>query len=385
MNERALRPTALPERADAIDALRGACLFGVLLVNALTHFRVSAFERYLPAAERTPLDAFLTSAVAIALEAQAYVLLSLLFGVGLAAQHERARDAGRSFALLAARRLASLFVLGALHMVLIWDGDILALYAIAGLVVAPLFALGSRALLIAAVLFFVVAVLPLPYPTAFPSVDAMAAHVEQARHVYAHGSYGAVLAFRSREVVPLTMISLWSLPRTIALYALGAWAWGSRARAKQLSSGRLAALAIGLVVGGGVALASIGRARSEVGVAMLSGWGSVVLALGVGVAFLAVYDRTPAGRVLAALVPLGRMALTAYLMQSMLLGFVFYGYGCGQFGRLGVVEVGAIVVGIYTAQVALSAVWLRWFRFGPMEWAWRSIVYAAALPLRRAG
>jgi uncharacterized protein len=213
----------------------------------------------------------------------------------------------------------------------------------------------------------------------------MAAHVEQARHVYAHGSYATIFAFRLREVLALATISLWSLPRTIALHLIGVCAWRARATAARLSGGLVTALSIGLVGTGGAAVASISRAHSELGVAILSAWGATVLALGAGAAFLALAERTVARRVLVTLAPLGRMALTSYLTQSIALGFIFYGYGLGLFGRLSVASVSAVALAIFVAQAIASALWLRRFRFGPVEWAWRSVTYASLQPMRRAG
>lgn len=78
------------------------------------------------------------------------------------------------------------------------------------------------------------------------------------------------------------------------------------------------------------------------------------------------------------------MALTNYLMQSVVLGWIFYGYGLGLFGRLGLAE--AMVIGIctYVAQAIFSARWLKSYSFGPMEWLWRRSTYGAAPRLHRA-
>ena len=88
-------------------------------------------------------------------------------------------------------------------------------------------------------------------------------------------------------------------------------------------------------------------------------------------------------RVLSVLAPLGRMALTSYLTQSIVLGFIFYGYGLGLFGRLGDARAAAIGIALYIAQAVLSALFLRRCRFGPVEWLWRSFTYGAWQPMRR--
>ena len=180
MSAKVIAPVASAERSEALDALRGACLLGVLLVNLLTQFRVSLFQQFLPSADGSRTDQLLMGALAVAVEWKAYVLFAFLFGVGLAAQRERALATGRSFAPYIARRLAMLLAIGLVHIFVVWDGDILALYAVAGFVVAPLLRLSTRALLALATAFFVLQMLPLPYPTPFPGLQAMRHHVEAA-------------------------------------------------------------------------------------------------------------------------------------------------------------------------------------------------------------
>ncbi|XSC48326.1 DUF418 domain-containing protein [Bradyrhizobium sp. RDT10] len=88
-------------------------------------------------------------------------------------------------------------------------------------------------------------------------------------------------------------------------------------------------------------------------------------------------------RLLGWAAPLGRMAFTNYLAQSLIFGWIFYGYGLGLFGRLGVATALAIGVAVYVGQVFFSAWWLDRYRYGPVEWLWRTLMYGAAQPMRR--
>ncbi len=78
---------------------------------------------------------------------------------------------------------------------------------------------------------------------------------------------------------------------------------------------------------------------------------------------------------------MGRMAFTNYLAQSVIFGWIFYGYGFGLFGRLGTASALAIGIAVYVAQVLFSAWWLKRFRYGPVEWLWRTLMYGAAQPM----
>ena len=80
---------------------------------------------------------------------------------------------------------------------------------------------------------------------------------------------------------------------------------------------------------------------------------------------------------------LGRMAFTNYLAQSLIFGWIFYGYGLGLFARIGVTAALALAICVYAGQVIASGLWLRHYRFGPVEWAWRSLMYGSLQPLSR--
>jgi len=144
---------------------------------------------------------------------------------------------------------------------------------------------------------------------------------------------------------------------------------------------------LGILLGGGLSLAaagqelfdwpSLGRARFPV-----ERLGAVVLALGYVAAVIAAVNLSGGRRILGWAAPLGRMAFTNYLAQSVICGWIFYGYGLSQFGRLGVAATLAIGIFVYVAQVVFSAWWLRRYRFGPVEWLWRSCMYGAPQPMR---
>jgi uncharacterized protein len=110
---------------------------------------------------------------------------------------------------------------------------------------------------------------------------------------------------------------------------------------------------------------------------------TVVLAAGYGASIIWAMECTAARSWLAWVAPAGRMALTNYLMQSVVLGCIFYGYGLGLFGRLGIAEAMAIGIVVYVAQIAVSAWWLRHHAFGPMEWVWRAATYGGTTLVRQ--
>jgi len=128
-------PIRPAERIDAIDVLRGVALFGVMAINVTSIFRVSIFEQFLfPMHPASPLDRVVETVLKLAVDLKAFALFSLLFGVGLAMQFERLSASPRRTVLLV-RRLIVLLAFGVIHLCLIWNGDILTEYAIAGFIV----------------------------------------------------------------------------------------------------------------------------------------------------------------------------------------------------------------------------------------------------------
>jgi len=385
--EPASAPVNPSERIDAIDALRGLTLFGVLAINITMIFRVSIFEQFLPpAATTSALDRAILAFLMAAIEMKAFALFSLLFGVGLAIQFERLAANPRR-ALLLSRRLTVLLAIGLIHLLLIWNGDILVEYSLAGFIVLPLL-WGPRWLLAvgAALLLAFYLVTPLlPPVVAWPTTAWLRDHVAAARQAYGTGGYFEILAFQIRELPVMLPLHVWVFPRTIALFLFGMLAWRTDIiRRPAEHQGLLVAVALtGIVAGVALNLAEQRLSWLGAGRFSLDRLAGVLLAIGYAAAALAALNTRTGSKLLAWAAPLGRMAFTNYLLQSVICSWIFFGYGFGLFGRTGVLTALAIGTSIYVAQVLFSAQWLRYFRFGPVEWLWRSLMYGTAQPLRR--
>ena len=379
------RPISPAERIDAIDVLRGLGLLGVVAINVVTIFRVSIFERFLfPQPPASPIDSAVETILMLAVDLKALALFSLLFGVGLAIQFERlARSERRT--LLLVRRLVVLLAFGLIHLCLIWNGDILTEYALAGFIVLP-FLFGPRWLLAAAALASLgvyLAMQAFPPPGLWPGTTAMAQIVVEAHRIYPTGGFLDVLAFRLHEIPLLAYLHAYIFPRTIGLFLLGAFAWrtGILRNPPRHLLFSIAAACIGL--GAALILSHAGRfiAGGRIGV-LAEPLGTILLALGYGAAIIGIANLASGKRLLGWAAPLGRMAFTNYLAQSVILGWIFYGYGLGLFGRLGVTSALTIGLAVYFVQVPFSAWWLARYRYGPVEWLWRTLMYGAAQPMK---
>ncbi len=351
----------------------------MLTVNLITGFRVSIFQQFIPhAIGSAGPDAAVERFVSLALESKAFALFSLLFGIGLAIQFERLSGSGRADYFLL-RRLAALLVFGLLHMVLIWNGDILAEYAVAGLLVLPFLRLPLRDLAAATIAFFF-AFFSLAFtgpPVTLPDAASLQHHVSVATAVYANASSLEILKFGVNELRLMLPLHINVFPRTVALMLLGACIWKSGVLRHPSEYGRpIAVFAVLATLLGGALTAVPGPPIIPGMIA------PVVLALGYGSLIYSIAQLSVFRLILQPIAALGRMAFTSYILQSLVFAWIFFGYGLGQFGKMGAAKALALGCVVYFAQALLSALWLRYYRFGPLEWLWRVLMYGQRVPFR---
>ncbi|TAA20156.1 DUF418 domain-containing protein [Pseudoxanthomonas winnipegensis] len=392
LEQHAALPVAPGRRVAVIDVLRGVALFGVLSVNLIIEFRVSVFQQFLqPTMAGSRLDRLVDAVVSIGMELKAFALFSLLFGVGLAIQFERLASKPQRLSLLV-RRLLVLLGFGILHLCLIWNGDILTEYALIGLLALPFLYLPSGALIVfcaAALLLY--AAMPSWLPDSFfgPDEAGLRQYIRVATSVYATGTWSEVVRFNIAEIPRLVPLHVLVAPRTFALFLLGVLVWRTGLLRDPERHRRLliGIAVVGLVLGLGMSLLTLPGRGSSLRVlaplvSALTTLAPVVLAIGYGATCVALYTFTRLNRLLGLLGPLGRMAFSNYLAQSLVFGWIFFGYGLGLFGRLGASQAMLLGIAVYIAQVLISHWWLKRFRFGPMEWLWRTLMYGVRQPWR---
>jgi uncharacterized protein len=353
-------------RLASIDVLRGLALFGVLVVNLEMEFRVPLFAQFLPGPPLPAFERWTDALIQTLLNQKAIALFSLLFGVGLAIQHERLAGPDRTRLLV--RRMLALLGFGLIHMLLIWNGDILTEYAIAGLIVLPMLGLGVPVLAAAvAVLLVLFLMLPGLNLVPFPDPAALRTLVTAAAEAYGRGGWREIAAFRIEELPAIATLHAFIFPRTLALMLLGVMLWRLGFFKAGWSRSPAAWATATVLIGLGLVLT-----LARTGLASLA---PVVMALGYATLAIAAMAEPAVLARLGWVAALGRMAFTNYVMQSVVLGLVFYGYGLGLFGRVGLVAGLGIAMVLYAAQLAASRLWLRRFRWGPLEWLWRTLMY----------
>lgn len=225
-------------------------------------------------------------------------------------------------------------------------------------------------------------------PIAWPSMDAIQQHVFEANGVYARGSYEQVLRFRWEELRYILPLHELMLARTLGLFLVGIVAWrrGVLRAPYRCRSLLLVLMILGVMVGALFNSTALARAASSwqapvATMSCLSNAANIFLAMGYAALVIVLVEFTTARRILRAFAPLGRMAFTHYLVQSLAFSWIFFGYGLGYFGQWGAAQTLFFGVIFYACQMAFSAWWLRRYRFGPIEWLWRTLMHGTRQPM----
>lgn len=409
-------PVTPRERIVTLDILRGIALLGVVIANVWLWFSGAWFNLpgVLDDLRVLSLDAVVFHGIALFVSGKAISTFSFLFGLGFAIQMLRAEDRGVAIAPVYRRRLTVLLLFGLAHAVLLWYGDILTIYALFGFVLLAFRKRADRTLLVWGGVFIVAV------PLALSSIPLIASLAGTEGPGAGDGAEGgpmaelrttALLAFQSgrpSEVVAanLRMLGFFFLsPKilgmltTLGLFLIGLYAGrkgffvntaehreGFRRVAKWgLAVGFVCSVAL-VVVWVRVPLEAMGEnpylPLLTTGLYIL---GTFPLAFGYIAAVTLLVERPAWKRVLGTFAPVGRMALTNYLSQTVICLFVFYGYGGGLVGEVSPAPAFLIALLVFGAQLLWSPWWLARFRFGPAEWLWRSLTYRRLQPMRVAG
>lgn len=397
-----LAPVAPRERVVTLDVLRGLALLGVLFGNIFWLYSARRWERV---PEPARVDVIARWFVALFVQSKAQTLLTFLFGFGFAAQLLRAQERKTPVTGLYVRRLLALWALGALHVMLFW-GDVTWTYAVAGFGLLLFQRTSNRTRLVWALLltFIPPAIGALPaVRSATAGLIGSAENLKQATEAFLAALHGnhfwpVVRAHLRFTFIFQAPIFAWYYPWLLGHFLLGYFAgtqrWFDEEGARHLTLFRKL-LGYGLLAalpGAALTIAHLlqvfkGR---ELSVTTELGMGLIeeISLLGLSGAYLALVvllmQRPPWRRLLRVFAPVGRMPLTAYVAQSVICTALFYGWGLGWAGKVRGAGTLAIAIVVFTVEIIACHLWLRRFRFGPLEWVWRTLSYLRPPSMRAA-
>ncbi|MGE7664237.1 DUF418 domain-containing protein [Ureibacillus composti] len=385
------QPTTLNERIESIDILRGFSLLGILLVNM--------FAFYLPMPHILDLNSWFSEAkdiiwqqtLDIYVQSSFYPLFSMLFGYGLAMQYLKSQRTGTSFYKFAPKRLIILLVIGFLHAIFIWWGDILATYAFCGFFLLMLIRLRSRWLLSIAiginfVMHFLFIFIFLISGMANMEVDSSFVDIEMinsAITAYGVGSWGDAFMQRLKDLSVQMSFSMWitSLFTILPYMLIGAAAAKLRLieRAKDLKKWWITLAIICILAGLVIKSAPYNMSRSYLLDYLKVYIGGPVLSVGY-VALIVLLCMIPwLLKLLRPIGKAGRMSLTLYIMQSIICTLLFYNFGFGLYGEVDVQMGVLIAIALYVIQVIFAELYFMKFKQGPLELAVKKITYQKML------
>jgi uncharacterized protein len=387
-------PTPPAERLPWLDAVRGLAVFGILVVNAsLLLWPIQAQALGLPPTDTLP-DRLARLLVVFAFEGKYFTLFSLLFGIGLAMQLDGVGSTAR-----VVRRLAVLAAIGALHVTFAWWGDILLFYGVLGLATVAVRLWSPRRLLRGAAMLALVPLLLAWAAALLAGVGNGGAFLETGtttdpiRAAY-HRDHEAALAVVRVGTWPEQVVARWSdyglaalsttasglLALVLALQWLGLAAWrGGWLRTEARPRWRrLAIVAVPVALVANASYAALALAGDPLALDLDYARRTTAFVLGaasgcVAIAAVAAWAFVAGGPGVTALAAVGRTALSNYLFQSVV--FTVIAYGLGGYGRIGWAGGLGLAVATFALQVPLSLLWLRRFRFGPVEALWRAATY----------
>ncbi|MCB8943642.1 MAG: M20/M25/M40 family metallo-hydrolase [Ardenticatenaceae bacterium] len=392
-----ITPTKASERVEFVDILRGFALFGVLVANMAAYSGRSTN----PANWNEWLDIALVNATRFLVEAKFYSLFSFLFGWGMAIQMLRAQAKNRPFIPLYLRRLTILLLIGIIHGTLIWFGDILTIYALLGFILLLFRHRSPRFLLISVGLCLLLSMmLTLPGNALEALRQGYADLVAPLKRsiypvsLYQTGTFAEVTQRRLQEYLAILSGFLYFFGNIFAMFLLGLYV-GKRRLFQNIQQHlplikrvALITFVVGLLFNGLFVYVSnhttavpalytrftITATRTIAAPSLMLFYVSALILL----------LQTGRGRQwLQPLAPVGRMALTNYLSQSLIATLIFYSYGLGFYGLTDPTFGLILTLIIYIAQIHFSRWWLEQYQFGPVEWLWRSLTYGRLQPLQR--
>jgi uncharacterized protein len=399
-----MRPIGTGERIVLIDILRGFALFGILLINIRYFSFPMLFEDYYVEMYPSALDDGIRLGLKVLVAGKFFSLFSFLFGLGMAVQLTRSRHTRTRFGLLYSRRLLILFVFGLIHDVFFWYGLVLIAYAVMGF---PLLALKRMSLKLMVILAGLLVFVPPVAIRIFYGIQGgagqemrVAAGVEDSEAnaaarrqafeeevaLFRGGAFSDAVSFRIGQLrlIPFTlMLYGWYI---LAMFLFGFWSWqkGLWSHLDQHLRFFKRLFWIGLALGAlGSAAVVICNPQSP---PVDLGWSYWVGNMGDHLARCSLFACYVASivllsrsqwwrRVLSPLAAVGRTGFSNYILQTIICTLIFHSHGLGLYSTTSpTINLGLVLV-IFAVQVIISNWWVRHFRFGPVEWLWRSLTY----------
>ena len=321
-----------------------------------------------------------------------YPLFAMLFGYGLAMQFMKSEANGTPFSKFAVRRLSVLLIIGCIHAFLIWAGDILITYALAGFVLILVIRLKPIWLLLISLFLFLipnVLLSGLLYLGSLVQSDSTIIYtgiqeIEASVLAYGQGSWMDIFWQRLDDWLYMNggfAVLFVMLISIVPFLLLGAAAakWKLIERARELKVFWIATILVTFALGTFIKRIPYVKEADALTMYIQDIFGGPLQAIAYA-GVIAMICSIPIGaKVLSPIGKLGRMSMTIYLMQSIIATTIFYAYGFGLYGKIDITTGTWMAVGIYALQIVFAEIWFMKFKQGPVELLWRKLTYSNSL------
>ncbi|SFQ54001.1 uncharacterized protein SAMN05421670_2615 [Psychrobacillus psychrotolerans] len=383
-----IKPTGVNERIISIDVMRGFALLGIFVVNMLffhsPYIYINPYTWF-----QNPSDFETFKMIDIFVQGSVYPLFSMLFGYGLAMQFLKSTANGGPFAKFAVRRLTVLLIIGCIHAFLIWAGDILITYALAGFVLILMIRLKPIWLLFISIFLFLIPnglLYGLVYLGSFLEPNATIIYtgiqeIEASIVAYGQGSWGDIFSQRLADWLYMSgngLIVISMLFTIVPFLLLGAAAakWKLIERARELKVYWMITVLVMLIVGTVIKWLPYLLEANLFTMGIQDTFGGPLQAIAYAGIIALVCSIPFAAKILSPISKVGRMSMTTYLMQSIIATTIFYAYGFGLYGKIDLSTGTWMAIGIYAFQVVFAEIWFTKFKQGPVEMLWRKLTYS---------
>ena len=386
-----IKPTGVNERIISIDVMRGFALLGIFVVNMLffhtPYIYINPYTWY-----QNPSDYETFKMIDIFVQGSVYPLFSMLFGYGLAMQYMKSEANGSPFSKFAVRRLSVLLIIGCIHAFLIWAGDILITYALAGFVLILIIRLKPIWLLLISIFLFLIPnglLNGLVYLGSLIEPDAMVIYtgiqeIEASIVAYGQGSWGDIFSQRLADWLYMSgngLIIISMLFTIVPFLLLGAAAakWKLIERARELKVFWIITVLVTLIAGTAIKWLPYLTEANLFTMSVQDTFGGPLQAIAYAGVIAMVCSIPIGAKILSPISKAGRMSMTIYLMQSIIATTIFYSYGFGLYGKIDISTGTWMAVGIFALQIVFAEFWFMKFKQGPVELLWRKLTYSNSL------
>lgn len=400
-------PVDPTQRAFELDVIRGFALIGILLAN-MPFFATPVSYLIMTDIQLFNKNHHIISEYLITFftAGKFFTMFSFLFGMGFVLFFKKAEERVEKPKRLFARRMMILLVIGVFHGFVIWYGDILVTYAFTGFILMLFYTKKPRTILIWSLLLLTVpaalmgalGLFLLSMAKAIPdtgsNVQEMNRLVQASFSAYGDGSWMDIMGMRIYDFTMMLSSYVIIMPLILGMFLLGVyvakqeWHQNLKERLPLIRKICIISLVIGLPFNTLMTYSYFNQGGVDVsGHMMLYYTGTAI-----GGPFMSFFYMTslvllmqtyPGRRLLLPLAPVGRMALTNYLSQSIIMTVIFYNVGLGLYGEIGPMYWIIMAFILFGIQIIWSNIWFNHFRFGPVEWLWRSLTYGEKQPMRK--